>query len=66
VPEADWQAEDALTAHKRVSEAQGALDLAVAERASALAELRAAGWSLQAIADLLGVSKARIAQIVAR
>lgn len=54
----------AAAAQAAVDDAQAALDAAVAQRRVVVAELRAEGWSLGRIAEALGVSKSRVAQIV--
>jgi len=56
----------AVEAHARVVALSADLGVETERRADALAALRLAGWSLKEIADLLGVSKSRVAQIVGR
>jgi hypothetical protein len=61
VKPAEVRAEDA---HHELTRLRRLIAEQEQRRSAAIAELVADGWSLQRIAHLLGVSKARVAQIV--
>ena len=53
----------ALRAAKALAKAEAAAQAAREERAAAVRDLVAAGWSLAQVAEGLGVSKSRVAQL---
>jgi DNA-directed RNA polymerase specialized sigma24 family protein len=64
--EQDRLAAAAVQAHKQVAVTSAAYQKATEERREAVTNLRDAGWSLQRIATLLGVSKNAVVKMTGR